>query len=127
MRDLYARSNDSGEGVCVICETEEIEVALLPCKHLCVCEDCFDLLPQPKQCPLCRSYITTYFKHKKEATGYGNGQSMTSDSSTTELEVNQTGGQLMASGSTDHQPDGPDSASGQERKKPWFKKIFSRS
>lgn len=127
MRDLYARSNDSGEGVCVICETEEIEVALLPCKHFCVCEDCFDLLPQPKQCPLCRSYITTFFKHKKRVATYGNSQPMTSDSSATGSGMNQTGDQPMESGPAGQPADGSNSALGQETKKPWFKKIFSRS
>lgn len=127
VRDLYARSNDSGEGVCVICETEEIEVALLPCKHFCVCEDCFDLLPQPKQCPLCRSYISTFFKHKKQAAVYGSGQPTTSGSPAAGSGVSQTDCQPTASGPTGQQASGSDSVSGQETKKPWFKKIFSRS
>lgn len=147
MRELYTRSNESGEGVCVICETEEIEVALLPCKHFCVCEECFDLLPQPKQCPLCRSYIATFFKHKKESAVYGDGQQTISDSSatgpatgpaigsatgsatgsTTGSGVNQAASQPMTSGLAGQRADGSDSVSGQETKKPWFKKIFSRS
>ena len=138
VRELYARSNDSGEGtgLCLICETEEIEVALLPCKHFCVCEECFELLPHPKQCPICRSYITTFFKHKKGAAAYGNGQPMTGQNVTALLSTPNPG----AGSSSNQAPSPSDTAqlaaadqstrvtgSIASQRKPWFKKIFSRS
>lgn len=46
--------------LCVICKDRQKCVLLLPCKHLCVCEECADklLLTSMKQCPLCRKFIS---------------------------------------------------------------------
>lgn len=134
VRDLYARSNDIGEGLCLICETEEIEVALLPCKHFCVCEECFGLLPQPKQCPICRSYVTTFFKHKKGVAAYGNGPTMAgdpnlfpgTDGKTMHAQGVPSNGQ-GSSGQADEQTVNGSEVTTSQQRKPWFKKIFSKS
>ncbi|CAN0289245.1 unnamed protein product, partial [Phaeothamnion confervicola] len=41
---------------CVVCQDEEKNALFLSCGHLCVCEDCADLIEQSgkRQCPLCR-------------------------------------------------------------------------
>ena len=42
--------------LCIICQEKEKSVVLLPCRHLCLCDDCAsheDL----QQCPLCRKPI----------------------------------------------------------------------
>lgn len=130
VRDLYARSNDIGEGLCLICETEEIEVALLPCKHLCVCEECFGLLPHPKQCPICRSYVTTFFKHKKGAAPYGNAQPMVGGQPviTQPPSGPSANDQTNPSGEQpSHHETSASGVTGGQQKKPWFKKMFSRS
>jgi E3 ubiquitin-protein ligase MGRN1 len=47
---------------CVICLTEACEVAVRPCGHLCLCNDCADKLVsdsnfERRRCPICRSSV----------------------------------------------------------------------
>jgi E3 ubiquitin-protein ligase MGRN1 len=45
--------NDSTE--CVICMTDPKEVAVYPCRHMCMCLTCAEALPsQNNKCPMCR-------------------------------------------------------------------------
>lgn len=45
--------NDSSE--CVICMTDPKEVAVYPCRHMCMCLTCAEALPsQNNKCPMCR-------------------------------------------------------------------------
>ncbi|WAR19869.1 CGRF1-like protein [Mya arenaria] len=46
-------------GCCCICQTLPIFYTLLPCRHACVCKSC--LKPLDK-CPICRTYIDSYFR-----------------------------------------------------------------
>ncbi|CAM1297285.1 Uncharacterised protein g1763 [Pycnogonum litorale] len=61
-------TNETNEGVlqnsyvppdCIICQTRPISRALLPCRHTCICANCFSRLQD--RCPLCRSPITSFF------------------------------------------------------------------
>lgn len=49
---------DDSSNACVICLTNARELAIRPCGHVCCCIDCYEVLPQPKLCPVCRADIT---------------------------------------------------------------------
>lgn len=49
-------SEDSTEE-CVICLTDPKDTILLPCRHLCVCSECFRHVDK---CPVCRSAFDNY-------------------------------------------------------------------
>ena len=47
------KEDDSNE--CVICLTDPREVAVYPCRHVCLCPTCSEALPsQGNKCPICR-------------------------------------------------------------------------
>ncbi|CAH2318327.1 mitochondrial ubiquitin ligase activator of nfkb 1 [Pelobates cultripes] len=43
---------------CVICLSNEKSCVFLDCGHVCSCYDCYQALPGPKQCPICRNNIS---------------------------------------------------------------------
>eukprot|EP00760_Papus_ankaliazontas_P000936 PhM_4_TR10321/c0_g1_i1/m.20011 len=49
MHDVYYET-----GGCSICLTNDNNVLLLPCRHCCLCEECY---PRVNTCPMCRSEI----------------------------------------------------------------------
>ena len=48
---------EDDEDCCSICLTEKKAVCLLPCRHFCVCESCFQHIDK---CPHCRQQYSTY-------------------------------------------------------------------
>ncbi|XP_008317341.1 mitochondrial ubiquitin ligase activator of NFKB 1 isoform X1 [Cynoglossus semilaevis] len=42
---------------CVVCLSGERAYVFLECGHVCACSMCYDALPKPKKCPICRSLI----------------------------------------------------------------------
>lgn len=42
------------DGMCVVCVSNQREVAVLPCGHLCLCIECY---PRLQLCPICRARI----------------------------------------------------------------------
>ncbi|KAF7361249.1 RING-finger domain-containing protein [Mycena sanguinolenta] len=47
-------------GLCVICQDEEANIAIVDCGHLAMCRDCSDLvMGSSRECPLCRTRIVT--------------------------------------------------------------------
>ena len=50
-------NDDDDEDCCSICLTEKKAVCLLPCRHFCVCEECFRHIDR---CPHCRQVYSTY-------------------------------------------------------------------
>jgi len=66
---LFSRDHSVGEdaAICLVCEAQRVTIGLLPCRHFSLCETCFERLPSPKQCPVCRSYVTRFFQHRPDA------------------------------------------------------------
>merc|ERR1719453_2581933 len=69
MNELYGKSKgipgpsdaESGEtafaneALCVVCLMEERDTAIIPCRHLCLCSACSDIVRLRSQsCPICR-------------------------------------------------------------------------
>lgn len=47
-------------GLCVICQDEEANIAIVDCGHLCLCRACSELIMKgTRECPLCRTRIVT--------------------------------------------------------------------
>jgi hypothetical protein len=51
--------------LCCICTENARNVLFMPCKHLCICNDCYNLAMQVnsmKNCPICRASIINYIR-----------------------------------------------------------------
>lgn len=47
-------------GLCVICQDEEANIAIVDCGHMAMCRGCSDLImSSSRECPLCRTRIVT--------------------------------------------------------------------
>lgn len=47
---------------CVACMEDPKDTILLPCRHLCVCAGCFELLTPLDRCPVCRAAFSSYLR-----------------------------------------------------------------
>lgn len=48
--------------LCVVCLTEPRTAVLVPCNHLCLCDNCATMMLTHKKCPICRTIISTVVK-----------------------------------------------------------------
>lgn len=47
-------------GLCVVCQDEEANIAVVDCGHMAMCRGCSDLImSSTRECPLCRTRIVT--------------------------------------------------------------------
>ncbi|XP_053546301.1 mitochondrial ubiquitin ligase activator of NFKB 1 [Bombina bombina] len=46
------------QNTCVICLNSEKACIFLECGHACSCYECYQALPEPKKCPICRNNIS---------------------------------------------------------------------
>ncbi|XP_067934003.1 mitochondrial ubiquitin ligase activator of nfkb 1-like [Watersipora subatra] len=53
----HAEEREEDGNSCVICWSSARELANRPCGHVCSCLRCYEAMPHPKQCPVCRSNI----------------------------------------------------------------------
>ncbi|XP_014661585.1 PREDICTED: uncharacterized protein LOC106804774 [Priapulus caudatus] len=54
--DTESSQEDPDRFLCVICQDGEKTVLFLPCRHLCVCEEC-GTKALAQKCPMCREYV----------------------------------------------------------------------
>ena len=56
--DLFGSTEDTAVAECVVCMTEMRDVAVLPCRHLCLCRQCARIIQSSpvsqQRCPICR-------------------------------------------------------------------------
>ena len=66
MQSLYIpeRDSDANVSLCVVCQELQATRAILPCRHACTCQKCFDKLR--RRCPMCRTAIQAYFLVSEE-------------------------------------------------------------
>ncbi|NXN83973.1 MUL1 ligase, partial [Bombycilla garrulus] len=61
-RQAQERLNAEGAEVlknaCVVCLSNTKSCVFLECGHVCSCQQCYQALPEPKKCPICRQSIT---------------------------------------------------------------------
>jgi E3 ubiquitin-protein ligase MUL1 len=55
-----AKQNLEEEKLCVICRENPKVMLIMPCRHLCVCEECGHRV-ELDRCPLCRNVIAERF------------------------------------------------------------------
>ncbi|CAN6481971.1 unnamed protein product [Victoria cruziana] len=65
LREIYGIGSSSTSGFdddagkeCVICMTERRNTAVMPCRHMCMCSECAEILRhQSNRCPICRNPV----------------------------------------------------------------------
>ncbi|BES92997.1 Cell growth regulator with RING finger domain [Nesidiocoris tenuis] len=58
LKQLFVASDATANSLCVVCQANPLTRAILPCRHTCTCDSCFEKL---ENCPLCRGKIESYF------------------------------------------------------------------
>lgn len=64
LQDLFGMSSDAVGSECVVCLTEKKEVAIIPCRHVCLCTNCAELMTSRhnSKCPMCRGPVQSYMR-----------------------------------------------------------------
>ncbi|NXJ06042.1 MUL1 ligase, partial [Odontophorus gujanensis] len=58
MREMKAEGGETLKNACVICLSSTKSCVFLECGHVCSCSECYQALPEPKRCPICRQRIS---------------------------------------------------------------------
>lgn len=58
MLELNIEEGSVSPSSCVVCLSQERACVFLECGHVCACLQCYEALPGPKTCPICRALIT---------------------------------------------------------------------
>lgn len=57
MRELNLDEDAVSPSTCTVCLARDRSCVFLECGHVCSCELCYQALPQPRKCPICRANI----------------------------------------------------------------------
>ncbi|XP_064353158.1 mitochondrial ubiquitin ligase activator of NFKB 1 [Dromaius novaehollandiae] len=58
MRETNAEGGEALKNACVVCLSSTKSCVFLECGHVCSCNQCYQALPEPKKCPICRQAIS---------------------------------------------------------------------
>uniref|UniRef100_UPI00398E4E3D mitochondrial ubiquitin ligase activator of NFKB 1 n=1 Tax=Pristiophorus japonicus TaxID=55135 RepID=UPI00398E4E3D len=58
LQELNLTEGEVPHNACAICLTRERSCVFLECGHVCSCADCYEALPIPRKCPICRNIIS---------------------------------------------------------------------
>lgn len=70
--NISSHNSSSSLPQCIVCDNAIINIVLLPCNHVCLCETCCNLLlshQSSRNCPVCRGVVASH--HKVFLSGYG--------------------------------------------------------
>lgn len=57
LQEMDTDENSVSPSSCTVCLTVERNCIFLECGHVCSCIQCYEALPVPKKCPICRAII----------------------------------------------------------------------
>mmetsp|Transcript_47852 Transcript_47852/g.35073 ORF Transcript_47852/g.35073 Transcript_47852/m.35073 type:complete len:221 (+) Transcript_47852:206-868(+) len=73
LNDIYGIDNttanltDETQRECVICYTTTKDTVVLPCRHMCLCIQCSQIVRmQTNKCPICRTQVSSFMQIKIE-------------------------------------------------------------
>ena len=73
LNDIYGIDNsaanlaDERQKECVVCYTATKDTVVLPCRHMCLCIDCSQIVRmQTNKCPICRTQVSSFLHIKYE-------------------------------------------------------------
>ncbi|MGH0164617.1 UNVERIFIED_CONTAM: hypothetical protein FKN15_047561, partial [Acipenser sinensis] len=58
LREMNLEEDLISQNACIICLSCDRSCVFLECGHVCSCDECYQALPTPKKCPICRSAIS---------------------------------------------------------------------
>ena len=71
LNDIYGIDNmaanlaDESQKECVVCYSTSKDTVVLPCRHMCLCIDCSQIVRmQTNKCPICRTQVSSFLHIK---------------------------------------------------------------
>jgi len=66
LMEVYGLATSEEEDECVICMSAKRTTGVMPCRHLCFCTECSQMMRNQRvDCPVCRNRILSFFLVKK--------------------------------------------------------------